>query len=50
MLQTRFKWIIDLIPKFLSYSVETVDSVGKWQDPTYFVPKLPYLHMPGPQN
>ena len=30
--------------------METVDKAGKWQDPRYFVSKLPYLQMPGPQS
>ena len=44
------KGLKDLFPKIWSYSLETVDKVGKWQDPTYFVSKLPYLQMPGPQS
>ena len=38
-----------IFPKYWSYSVETIDKVGKWQDPTYFVSKLPYMQMSGPQ-
>ena len=29
--------------------MERVDKVVKWQDPTYFVSKLPYWQMPDPQ-
>ena len=44
------KGIIKPFPKICSYSVETVDKVAKWHDPTHFVSQLRYLQMPGPQS
>ena len=42
----HIKGFISFFSKILKFSVETINKVGKWHDPTYFVSKLPCLQMP----